>query len=86
MKFAQYAHETKDQLISFGDTRRYSLLYYYGAHIKYIEEMTTDNLRDELKQNDALISIKKKNLAKYGKDLTYTTVIEGRKYKLIRGK
>lgn len=86
MEFAQYAKDTKDQLISFGDTRRYSLLYYYGAHIKYIEEMTTDNLRDELRQNDALISIKKKNLAKYGKELDYKTVLEGRKYKLIRGK
>lgn len=88
MEFAQYAKDTKDQLISFGDNRRYSLLYYYGAHIKYIEddEMTRDNLEEELEQNDALISIKKKNLAKYADGLKYKTVIEGRKYILIRGK
>ena len=86
MEFAKYAHDTKDQLISFGDTRRYSLLYYYGAHIKYIEELTQDNLEEELEKNDALISVKKKNLAKYGKGLKYKTVLEGRKYILIRGK
>lgn len=86
MEFAKYAHDTKDQLISFGDTRRYSLLYYYGAHIKYIEELTQDNLEEELEKNDALISVKKKNLAKYGNGLKYKTVLEGRKYILIRGK
>lgn len=86
MQFAKYANEQKEQLISFGDTRRYSLLYYYGAHIKYIEELTRDNLEEELEQNDALISMKKKNLAKYGNGLKYKTVIDGRKYILIRGK
>ena len=88
MEFAKYASDTKDQLISFGDNRRYSLLYYYGAHIVYVEddEMTRDNLEEELEQNDALISIKKKNLEKYGQGLKYKTVLEGRKYVLIRGK
>ena len=86
MKFAKYANEQKEQLISFGDTRRYSLLYYYGAHIKYIEELTKDNLEEELEQNDALISVKKRNLETYGEGLKYKTVLDGRKYILIRGK
>lgn len=86
MEFARYANDKEEQLMSFGDTRRYSLLYYYGPHIKFIEQMTIDNLRDELAQKDALISIKKKNLKKYGAELDYETVLEGRKYKLIRGK
>ena len=88
MEFAKYAQDTKDLLISFGDGRRYSLLYYYGAHIKYIEdeELTRDNLEEELEKNDALISMKKKNLEKYAQGLKYKTVLEGRKYILIRGK
>lgn len=86
IEFAKFANQEGEQLISFGETRRYSLLYYYGAHIKYIEETTRDNLEEELEQNDALISMKKKNLAKYGKGLDYKVVKEGRKYILIRGK
>lgn len=88
MEFAKYANENKEQLISFGDTRRYSLLFYYGEHIKYVEdeEMTRENLKKELEQNDALISIKNKNFVKYAEGLDYKIVLEGRKYKLLRGK
>ena len=70
MQFAAYAKQEGDEVISFGDTRRYSLLYYSGYHINYIEQTTSDNL---------------KYLDKYGQNIKYKIVMEGRKYVLLRG-
>ena len=85
MEFAKYARESGDELISFGDTRRYSLLYYSGYNIHYIEHTTSDNLKEYLEDGKDLISIRKKYLDKYAKNLDYKIVINGRKYALIRG-
>ncbi len=86
MKFAKYARSKRTELVSFGDTRRYSLLYYSGYHIDYIEQTTTDNLEEELEKKDSYISIRKKYLDQYAKNLDYDVVIEGRKYVLIKSK
>lgn len=86
MEFAKYARQNGTELVSFGDTRRYSLLYYSGYHIDYIEQTTTDNLEEELEKRDSYVSIRKKYLKKYAKDLQYDIVIDGRKYVLIKGK
>ena len=85
MKFTKYARSKGTELVSFGDTRRYSLLYYSGYHIDYIEQTTTDNLEEEL-EKDSYISIRKKYLDQYAKNLDYDVVIEGRKYVLIKSK
>lgn len=85
MEFAKYARENGDELISFGDTRRYSLLYYSGYHINYIEQKTADNLKEYLEDGEDLISIRKKYLDKYAKNIDYKIILEGRKYVLIRG-
>lgn len=85
MEFAKYARQNGDELISFGDTRRYSLMYYSGYNIKYIEQTTSDNLKEYLEGGEDLISIRKKYLTKYAKNLDYKIVKEGRKYALIRG-
>lgn len=86
MKFTKYARSKGTELVSFGDTRRYSLLYYSGYHIDYIEQTTTDNLEEELEKKDSYISIRKKYLDQYAKNLDYDVVIEGRKYVLIKSK
>lgn len=86
MEFAKYAKETGDELISFGDSRRYSLMYYSGYNINYIEQTTADNLKEYLEDGEDLISIRKKYIEEYAKDLDYQVVMEGRKYLLIRGK
>lgn len=86
MEFAKYARENGTELVSFGDTRRYSLLYYSGYHIDYIEQTTTDNLEEELEKRDSYISIRKKYLDEYAKGLDYDVVIDGRKYVLIKSK
>lgn len=85
MEFAKYAKETGDELISFGDARRYSLLYYSGYHIHYIEQTTSANLKAYLENGEDLISIRKKYLDKYAKNIDYKIILEGRKYALIRG-
>lgn len=85
MQFAAYAKQEGDELISFGDTRRYSLLYYSGYHINYIEQTTSDNLKEYLEGGNDLISIRKKYLDKYGQNIKYKIVMEGRKYVLLRG-
>lgn len=85
MEFAKYARQTGDELISFGDTRRYSLLYYSGYHINYIEQTTSDNLKEYLEDGEDLISIRKKLLDTYAKNIDYKIIIDGRKYVLIRG-
>ncbi|MBO8429967.1 hypothetical protein IAC76_01135, partial [Spirochaetes bacterium] len=84
MEFAKYAHETGDEILSFGDGRRYSLLYYSGYHVKYIET-TSDNLAEYLESGEDLISIRKKYLDKYAENIDYKVIINGRKYALIRG-
>ena len=86
MTFAKYARSKGTELVSFGDTRRYSLLYYSGYHIDYIEQTTTDNLEEELEKKDSYISIRKKYIDQYAKNLDYDVVIEGRKYVLIKSK
>lgn len=86
MEFAKYARQNGTELVSFGDTRRYSLLYYSGYHIDYIEQTTTDNLEEELEKKDSYVSIRKKYLEKYAKGLEYDIVIHGRKYVLIKSK
>ena len=58
---------------------------YFNVDVRTIERCVENN-KEELEKNDALISVKKKNLAKYGNGLKYKTVLEGRKYILIRGK
>lgn len=85
MEFAKYARQTGDELLSFGDTRRYSLLYYSGYHIKYIEQTTSDNLAEYLEGGEDLISIRKKYLDKYAENIDYKIILDGRKYALIRG-
>ena len=86
MEFAKFARQKGTELVSFGDTRRYSLLYYSGYHIDYIEQTTTDNLEEELEKRDSYISIRKKYLDEYAKGLDYDIVIDGRKYVLIKSK
>lgn len=82
MEFAKYAKDHNFELAGVNVGRKYSLLYYRGGHIDYIDE---DGIAEVLQNPKEVIVIKTKNLEEFTKSLKYKTVLEGRRYTLIQG-
>lgn len=82
MEFAKYARDNNYELAAVNLGRKYSLLYYRGGHIDYIDENSIVDVIDNPKE---LIIIKSKNLEDYTKTLKYQVVKVGRRYTLIKG-
>ena len=82
MEFAKYARDNNYELAAVNLGRKYSLLYYRGGHIDYIDENSIVDVIDNPKE---LIIIKSKNLEDYTKTLKYQVVKVGRRYTLING-
>lgn len=83
MEFATYAKENNYELAAVNLGRKYSLLYYRGGHIDYIDE---ERIAETLENPNELVIIKTKNLDEFTKSLKYQTVLTGRRYTLIKGK
>lgn len=85
IEFAQLARDNGDKLASFGFSRRFSLLYYYGANIDYQVENDYDILRKQLAEKGKVVVLKNKEMKDIPQDIKYTTIAEGRKYTLVKG-
>lgn len=85
IEFAQLAKDNGDKLASFGFSRRFSLLYYYGANIDYQVENDYDILRKQLAEKNKVVVLKNKEMKDIPQDIKYTTIAEGRKYTLVKG-
>ena len=78
IEFAQYAKEHNNSLGGVEVSRKYSLLYYYGGKVNYIDHMEDF---DKINSNE-LIIVKTKNLKEV--KIPYEVVKTGRRYSLIK--
>ena len=78
MEFAKYAKEHNNTLGGIEVSRKYSLLYYYGGKVNYIDHIEDF---DKINSNE-LIVVKTKNLKEI--KIPYEVELTGRRYTLIK--
>jgi 4-amino-4-deoxy-L-arabinose transferase-like glycosyltransferase len=82
--YAQTAKEQNCNLASFGFSRRYSLLYYYGGNV----EMQRDRedfewLKNKLK--NSYVIVRSKDVDEFSRNVNFYILEKGRKYSLVKG-
>lgn len=86
MEFAQLAKDNDDKLATFGFSRRFSLLYYYGKHVDYQIEKDYSVLKKQLSDKNTVVIVKNKEMIDIPVDVHFNPIAQGRKYTLIKGK
>ena len=86
MEFAQLAKDNDDNLATFGFSRRFSLLYYYGKHVDYQIEKDYSILKKQLSDKNTVVIVKNKEMIDIPVDVHFNPIAQGRKYTLIKGK
>ncbi len=86
MEFARYAEKNDFNLASFGFSRRFSLLYYYGKHVEFQVDDNYSVLKKMLDNKNNVIVIKNKKIKDFPDYIQYNVIDIGRKYTLVKGK
>lgn len=85
MEFAQNAKANNNTLATFGFSRRYSLLYYYGGRVDFQIEKDYDRLKEQLADKNTVVILKNKEMSEIPENIRYTGISQGRKYTLVKG-
>ena len=85
MEFAAYAKDNKNTLSTFGFSRRYSLIYYYGGHVDFQIEKDYERLKEQLADKNNVVILKNKEMNEIPEDIHYNGISQGRKYSLVKG-
>lgn len=87
MQFAQYAKENDKKVVVLNAARRYSVLYYYGAHVYYLSlEEDMEKFGDMINDEDVVVIAKEKKMSDVDEKFDYDIIKKGRKYLLIKVK
>jgi 4-amino-4-deoxy-L-arabinose transferase-like glycosyltransferase len=87
MKFAQYAKDNHKKVVVFNSERRYSVMYYLGEHVYYINIDDADDMSkygDMIDDDNVIAIIKDKNLDKIDKNINFDIITKGRRYYLVK--
>lgn len=88
MRFAKTAKQNNNELMTFGFTEKYNLLYYYGDYVIYNETFDYPLLEAELEKPNTVIILKNKQMREILKNIHYDdfeVIDTGVKYSLVRG-
>ena len=85
MRIAASVKAEQKPLATFGFSRRYSLLYYYGGKVNFNIEKDYDVLKELLKHENYRVIVKTKDLNELRRNTYYVVLYKGRKYSLIKG-
>jgi len=83
MNYAKYAKENNKKIAVLNQSRKYSVLYYYGDKVYYI---STDEDFDEkiLKDKNTVTIVRNKQIPEIKEILNFETINEGRKFSLVK--
>lgn len=89
MQFAQYAKDNNKRIVVLNNERKYSVLYYYGSKVYFI---TLDD-EEEMKQfghilyeDDVVVVVRNKQISQIDEILDFDTMLNGRKFSLVKVK
>lgn len=89
MRFAKFAKENNKKIVVLNNERKYSVLYYYGAHVYFISQNDKEEMAkfgEMLDDSDVVVIMRKKQIPEIDKTLDFDTIAEGRKFSLVKVK
>lgn len=86
MRQAVFAKSENKKLATYGFSRRFSLLYYYGGKINYNVEHDDNVIKELLKDVNTAVIVKNKDMDELRKVVDFVIFDKGRKYSLIKGR
>lgn len=88
MEFARYAKTNDKQVMMFGFSTKYSLLYYAERHILYDPDKDYALLEEKLGDDDYVIVLRNKHMDEIIQNINdeFEVIQSGVKYSLVRGK
>lgn len=89
MQFAQYAKDNNKRIVVLNNERKYSVLYYYGSKVYFItldDEEEMKQFGHVLYEDDVVVVVRNKQISQIDEVLDFDTMLDGRKFSLVKVK
>lgn len=84
MNFAKYAKENNLNIVAYGMSRKYSLLYYADKKVDYVDWEDEAKLPEKLNQDNTILILRNSTVEELDGKLKFDVVRMGRRYQIVK--